>query len=157
MKLWQSQVIKNKKELASVVQKIVAYIKNSSHPQNLLLLKGPLGVGKTEFVRMLAEELSLKDVASPSFAIHHRYENDQGVSVDHVDLYRLKNEEDLESTGFWDLFAQPRGIVAIEWSDRLNSDFLPLQWNKIFVHMSFYGQKNSSNPSDIRKIEIYTC
>jgi tRNA threonylcarbamoyladenosine biosynthesis protein TsaE len=56
--------------------------------------------------------------------------------MDHVDLYRLESEEDLESTGFWDLFGQKKGLVVIEWSDRLNQDLLPLNWYKVKVDIA---------------------
>lgn len=102
--------------------------------RSLLLLEGPVGAGKTELVKALADCLGIRETASPSFAIHHHYEN-RDVSMDHVDLYRLENEDDLESTGFWDLFAAKKGLVVIEWSDRLNQDLLPLNWNKIRVQI----------------------
>lgn len=96
--------------------------------RTLLLLEGPVGAGKTELVKALTRSMNLAESASPSFAIHHRYGN-----MDHVDLYRLQNEDDLESTGFWDLFGQEDGLVVIEWSDRLNQELLPLNWSKIKV------------------------
>lgn len=102
--------------------------------RSLLLLEGPVGAGKTELVKALGHCLGLRETASPSFAIHHHYEN-RDVSMDHVDLYRLENEDDLESTGFWDLFGVKKGLIVIEWSDRLNQDVLPLNWSKIKVEI----------------------
>lgn len=108
--------------------------------RTLLLLEGPVGAGKTELVKRLTQVLGLPETASPSFAIHHRYEkeNDPEMGMDHVDLYRLENEDDLESTGFWDLFGADHGLVVIEWSDRLNQDLLPLNWKKIKVEISIF-------------------
>lgn len=102
--------------------------------RSLLLLEGPVGAGKTELVKALTSCLGITETASPSFAIHHHYEN-RDVSMDHVDLYRLEGEDDLESTGFWDLFGAKKGLVVIEWSDRLNQDLLPLNWHKIKVEI----------------------
>ena len=84
---------------------------------------------------MISQILGMTDVASPSFAIHHRYENTRKDVIDHLDLYRLQDEDDLESTGFWDLFMQTKAIVAIEWADRLNQDVLPLNWYEIRIHI----------------------
>lgn len=119
-------------ELTAVAHEVVGLFKE----RTLLLLEGPVGAGKTELVKALTRILNLPESASPSFAIHHRYENLQsGQFMDHVDLYRLKDEDDLESTGFWDLFAEQKGLVVIEWSDRLNQDLLPLNWHKIRIQI----------------------
>lgn len=114
--------------------------------RSILLLSGEVGAGKTTSVQILASLLGMRDVQSPSFAIHLRYENSQGKTLDHLDLYRLKDDDDLESSGFWDLFAQDNALVIIEWADRLNADFLPLNWQKVKVIM----QKKSESIRLIR-------
>jgi tRNA threonylcarbamoyladenosine biosynthesis protein TsaE len=55
--------------------------------------------------------------------------------VDHVDLYRVKNDEDLETSGFWDLFSQPMGLVFVEWSDRLPSEVWPRNWLHLKIQL----------------------
>lgn len=104
--------------------------------RTVFLFQGEVGVGKTESVKKLAEILGLGQVASPSFAIHHRYQNSTN-SLDHVDLYRLNDEDDLESTGFWDLFQQDRALLVIEWPERINLDWIPGDWNVCEYHFSF--------------------
>lgn len=111
----------------------------------ILLMSGEVGAGKTTSVQMIAELLGMKDVQSPSFAIHLRYENQQGKSLDHVDLYRLKDDDDLESSGFWDLFAQQNSLVIIEWANRLDFDYLPLNWQRVEVRFEKISM-------DVRKI-----
>ncbi|XGC82421.1 tRNA (adenosine(37)-N6)-threonylcarbamoyltransferase complex ATPase subunit type 1 TsaE [Bdellovibrio bacteriovorus] len=99
----------------------------------ILLLSGDVGAGKTTSVQLIAEILGMRDVQSPSFAIHLRYENAQGRTLDHLDLYRLKDDDDLESSGFWDLFAQKNSLIIIEWANRLDFDYLPLNWQRVEV------------------------
>ncbi|HEY1080276.1 MAG TPA: tRNA (adenosine(37)-N6)-threonylcarbamoyltransferase complex ATPase subunit type 1 TsaE [Bdellovibrio sp.] len=99
----------------------------------ILLLSGDVGAGKTTSVQMMAKSLGMRDVQSPSFAIHLRYENADGKSLDHLDLYRLKDDDDLESSGFWDLFAAKEGLVVIEWAQRLDFDYLPMNWQRVEV------------------------
>lgn len=101
--------------------------------RSILLLSGDVGAGKTTSVQLIASILGMKDVQSPSFAIHLRYENADGKSMDHLDLYRLKDDDDLESSGFWDLFAPKKGFVVIEWAQRLDYDYLPLNWQRVEV------------------------
>ncbi len=123
---------KSAKDLEWVVDKVKTHFKQ----RTLLLLEGPMGAGKTELVKVLAKSLGAIEVASPSFAIHHQYKNSAGhLVMDHLDLYRLEDEDDLESTGFWDLFVQKNGLIAIEWSDRLNQDLLPMNWYKIKIEI----------------------
>ena len=134
-------------ELVEVVEEL----KNLFKPRTILLLEGPVGAGKTELVKALTKSMGLPATASPSFAIHHRYENtDHSVSLDHVDLYRLKDEDDLESTGFWDLFALAKGLVVIEWAERLDEDLLPLNWAKIKVKIQL-----TADPSE-RHLSVFT-
>lgn len=106
----------------------------------ILLLSGDVGAGKTTSVQIIAELMGFKDVQSPSFAIHLRYQADNGSGMDHIDLYRLQDDDDLESSGFWDIFAQDKGLVVIEWADRLNYDYLPLNWQKIEVKFTKLSQ-----------------
>lgn len=106
----------------------------------IVLLEGEVGAGKTHSVKSIAEIKNLHDVASPSFAIHHKYKAKDGFVLDHLDLYRLQSEDDLESTGFWDLFSQESSLVIIEWPQRLNIDELPLNWRKVKVKIEICGQ-----------------
>ena len=88
---------------------------------------------------------------SPAFSIQHTYGTDRGF-IHHVDLYRLEDSDDLESTGFWDIFADREQVylVILEWANRLNPDCLPLDWNYIKINFLF-GQTPQT-----RNIEIYT-
>ncbi len=131
---------KSPKDLGVVSLELLKLFKERS----LLLLEGPVGAGKTELVKALADCLGIQETASPSFAIHHHYKN-RDVSMDHVDLYRLESEDDLESTGFWDLFGSKKGLIVIEWSDRLNQDLLPLNWYKIRVTIEKLAAPNERN------------
>jgi tRNA threonylcarbamoyladenosine biosynthesis protein TsaE len=80
-------------------------------------LVGPLGAGKTEWVKGMAEGLGVKAelVASPTFVIASEYPGARPLA--HVDFYRLESEGELEAAGFLDLL-DPGRVVAIEWADR---------------------------------------
>lgn len=100
----------------------------------IILLDGPMGSGKTQFTKYLLEELGSRDVVSPSYAIHNSYESARGI-VHHFDLFRLKNADDLESTGFWDLFSTETAWIIIEWAEKLNEfamcQMLPTSWKQL--------------------------
>lgn len=82
-------------------------------------LVGPLGAGKTVFVRGLAAGLGVDTrlVASPTFVIVNEYPSARRPLV-HVDLYRVADASELEATGFLDWLA-PGAVVAVEWADRI--------------------------------------
>lgn len=86
----------------------------------MIALVGPLGAGKTLFVKGLAEGLGLDParVTSPTFVIASEYPVPGGRRLAHVDLYRLRSEAELEAAGFLDMLV-PGAIVAVEWGDRL--------------------------------------
>lgn len=85
-----------------------------------LSLIGPLGAGKTAFVKGMAEGLGIDParVSSPTFVIANQYEGPDGRRLAHVDLYRLETASELDDVGFLDML-EPGGIVAVEWGDRL--------------------------------------
>jgi tRNA threonylcarbamoyladenosine biosynthesis protein TsaE len=89
---------------------------------DVLLLSGPLGAGKTAFVRGLARGLGLDpdEVSSPTFTLVHEYRGGR-LRLFHVDLYRL-GAAGAEDLGLDELGAQD-GVLAIEWPDRLGHAF----------------------------------
>ena len=87
-------------------------------PGDLLLLAGPLGAGKTTFVRGLARGAgSDAQVASPTFQLVRVYPG--RVTLAHVDLYRVKVAAELLDLGLDELLDE--GAVVVEWGDRLVS------------------------------------
>lgn len=124
----------------SQMQKTVADWAQNLPAKTLILLDGPLGAGKTQFVQFFVEALGGEKTASPTFAIHNVYPVAH-TEVHHLDLYRLESEEDLESTGFWDLFTLSKAYIAIEWAERLNPDFLPKDWTTYQVRIAFHADE----------------
>lgn len=100
----------------------------SSLPKRAIVtLSGAMGSGKTEFVKAVTGYFGIQGVASPTYALHHEYENSK-IHIDHLDLYRLENEDDLETTGFWDFFSNEQGLIFIEWPEKMNVHLLPKDW-----------------------------
>lgn len=88
------------------------------HAGDVIAYRGDLGAGKTTFTRGLALGLGLKDlVTSPTFALVHVY-GMPPLQLCHFDMYRIENEEELETTGFYDYLPE-ESIFAIEWSEHI--------------------------------------
>lgn len=98
----------------------------------VLSLEGPLGAGKTTFVKGLAEGLGCRsdEVSSPTFTLVHEYPGARLPFV-HLDLYRLESPEELAALGFDDLLAG-RTIAAIEWGDKFPEALPPTAQRLIF-------------------------
>jgi len=83
-----------------------------------LSLEGPLGAGKTCFVKGLAEGLGIDPggVSSPTFTLVHEYPGGR-LPLVHFDFYRLNSEGELAGLGYEEYFLSP-GVRAIEWGDK---------------------------------------
>lgn len=82
-------------------------------PGDVVGLSGPLGAGKTTFVKaVVSTRLGNDPVSSPTFTFWHRY---QGTPpIDHLDLYRVDDPADVTELGLEDAF-DGTSIVLVEW------------------------------------------
>lgn len=82
---------------------------------DVVLLSGPLGAGKTAFVRGVARGLDcdLAGVSSPTFTLVQEYGGP--VPLQHVDLYRL-NPAEVDDLALEDL--SEGAVMAVEWAER---------------------------------------
>jgi tRNA threonylcarbamoyladenosine biosynthesis protein TsaE len=87
-------------------------------PGALVALVGPLGAGKTHFVRAVVEGLGGdgRRVSSPTFALIHEY--DARMPVYHFDTYRLPDEVAFADLGVGEYF-NGDGVCLVEWADRV--------------------------------------
>ena len=128
------------------------FVKNLK-PKSIIILKGPIGAGKTSFVQGIGQGLNIKEsITSPTFALSHHYESGS-MHLIHMDLYRIENklsarelfieeEEELESNN---------GLLVIEWPE-LIEPILEVYWEiEInYAHMNgrnfnIYEPKSSKN------------
>jgi tRNA threonylcarbamoyladenosine biosynthesis protein TsaE len=103
-------------------ERLAAALAATLGPGDVLLLSGPLGAGKTAFVRGLAGGLEIDpdEVSSPTFTLVHEYRGGR-LRLFHADLYRL-GTAGAEDLGLDELGVQD-GVLAIEWPDRLGHAF----------------------------------
>ena len=84
---------------------------------DVVLLNGDLGAGKTTFTKGIALGLGIQEsITSPTYA----YMNDYEGKLFHFDCYRLTSGEDAEALGLTDYF-YANGICVIEWSENIKS------------------------------------
>ena len=85
-------------------------------PGEVWSLSGPLGAGKTLWVKGLAEGMGVQNtVTSPTFTLQHIYQG--RLSLFHFDWYRLEHVQEVEDLGFSE-WMERGGVVAVEWGDK---------------------------------------
>ncbi len=104
-------------------------------PGDVLGLIGPLGAGKTQFVRGLVEGLGGDGgaVSSPTFVLMQDYPTRPPLV--HIDAYRLETADDLATIGFDELITTAEAIVAVEWADRIGPAMPESRLEMAFDHL----------------------
>lgn len=95
--------------------KISKIVKSMIKPGQIVILNGPLGAGKTTFVRYYAKEIGINAaITSPTFNLIKEYEK----ILCHVDAYRI-NQEDIGI----DYYLENNYYIFVEWAENI-SDYL---------------------------------
>jgi tRNA threonylcarbamoyladenosine biosynthesis protein TsaE len=77
-----------------------------------------LGAGKTCLTGGLAEGLGVREpAASPTFVLLRSHRGARGLTLHHLDFYRLAGDDDLETIGLEDCFGDDT-VIAVEWPSR---------------------------------------
>ncbi len=93
----------------------------------------PMGAGKTTFINTLCKEvLQIEDLSSsPTFSIINEYNSPLFGKIYHLDLYRLKDEEEAIQAGVEDTLYSDAFLCMIEWPEKaaelLPEDVLQIQ------------------------------
>lgn len=112
-------------------QKLAKFLAKFLEEEDVILLDGDLGAGKTTFTQSLAKALGIEEVVnSPTFTIVNEYEFNKGVLY-HFDLYRIEEAEELFDIGFEEYFSK-EGIIVIEWAEKFINE-IPQPWLKIYI------------------------
>jgi len=123
-------------------------------PDNgVVALNGAMGVGKTTLVKTLCRILGVVDeVSSPTYGLVNVYEipeKDHAPSktIHHIDLYRLKDEEEAQEAGVFDAFDQ-QGLSFVEWPERISRSLPDHVW---LLNMEESMSETSDETSDAKR------
>ena len=133
----------NLSQIDNLSKKILSFLSKS----DCIFLFGELGSGKTTFVRSLIHQLQEKnkikktEVTSPTYNLLNEYEI-QNLKIMHYDLYRLKNDKEINQLG---IFQEDEKVISIiEWPEKIAKRI------KDRLEITFYYQDEVES----RKIDI---
>lgn len=89
--------------------------------ETVYAFNGPMGAGKTTFIRALSRALGVSDdeANSPSFSIINEYRSDTTAElIYHFDLYRLESVDEALEIGVEDYF-DSGALCLLEWPERI--------------------------------------
>ena len=133
-------IIKSLEQLNSLSKKIGDKLEES----DCIFLIGEIGVGKTTFTRFLINNLQKKegtkttDVLSPTFNLLYEYDL-KNYKIMHYDLYRLKEEKELNNLGIFK--ENQKAIKIIEWPNFIKISKL----EKLEIHLDYAKNENNRN------------
>jgi len=110
---------------------------------DVLCLEGVLGSGKTTLVKGIAASLGVQEpVTSPTFTLVSRYRGQRGdaeVELVHIDLYRIRDERELEDLGLEETMAGG-AVSVIEWGEKARA-LLPPQTLRVRLELLAGGDR----------------
>ena len=125
-------IIKSLDQLNSLSEKVADHLKE----KDCIFLTGEIGVGKTTFTRYLINYLQKKEgskateVLSPTFNLLYEYDLKK-YKIMHYDLYRLKNEKELNNLGIFQ--ENENAIKIIEWPNLIKIH----KFDKLEIHLDY--------------------
>lgn len=85
---------------------------------NVIALHGGMGAGKTTFVHAACEAMGVTGtIGSPTFSIINQYQTNDGKTIYHIDMYRLKDEEEAIQAGVEDCLYSGN-CCFVEWPEK---------------------------------------
>ncbi len=115
-------------EIENSAKQFIAYLKD----KKVVAFSGNLGAGKTTFIKELCNQLGVQEnVTSPTFSIINQYTTVNNSTIFHIDLYRVKDEEEAINAGVEESIYSG-DVCFIEWPEKLIS-LLPEDTVDVFM------------------------
>ena len=125
--------------ILSEIVDLAKRIKGLLH-HKIVLIDGPMGAGKTTFIKALCNELEVKDtVSSPTFSLINEYITSSGKLIYHFDCFRIENSQEALDFGAEE-YLDSGNLCLIEWSDKI-SDLIPKEIHQIKINPLSNGKR----------------
>lgn len=117
-------------DLEKVAQEIISFGKEN----DIWLLMGQMGAGKTTLSKELCKQLGVVDlVQSPTFSLVNEYLTKSGDVIYHFDFYRIEDIDELANIGVEEYF-DSGNLCLIEWPEKV-SELIPDKYLKMFIEV----------------------
>lgn len=128
----------------SEIDAAAAQLLSLAGTNKVLAFHGEMGAGKTTFITALCRAMQAEDiVSSPTFSIINQYKTAGGETIYHMDLYRIKNDNEAVNAGVEDCLYSG-SMCLVEWPEKAPG-ILPDDTLHIYI---------SSIADNTRKLEI---
>jgi tRNA threonylcarbamoyladenosine biosynthesis protein TsaE len=135
--------------------KLRLWLKCTNLGNAILFLEGEMGAGKSTFVRGLLQVLAPeeKSAGSPTFPLVQEYRSMSGSKIYHIDLYRIKREQELVDSGIETQIEEQGALSCVEWASLFQSYF-SFWMNSARKRPKSVYQINISNAGEFRNYRI---
>lgn len=125
-------------EIHTVARKVL-----EQNPEKVILFNGPMGAGKTTFIKSLVKVLGVSDNASsPTFSLVNEYKTIDKQVIYHFDVYRLNSESEAYDMGM-DEYLYSGHWCFIEWAEKI-PNLIPEAHSVINIKALPNGQRQLS-------------
>ena len=113
--LYSMELIFTLQEIDKAAKEFISLLNNSK----IVAFNGEMGAGKTTFIHAVCRQMGVTDkMSSPTYAIINQYKTVNDTTVNHIDLYRLKDTEEAIEAGVEDAVASG-DFCFIEWPEKI--------------------------------------
>jgi tRNA threonylcarbamoyladenosine biosynthesis protein TsaE len=113
----------------------------------------PMGTGKTTFIAALCRAAQVKtQPSSPTFSLVNEYVTQDGESVFHIDLYRIKDYEEARNAGIEEIL-HSGAICFVEWPEKAPAIFPD---NTLHLRLEIRPASTSEGIEDTRYLCTFT-
>jgi tRNA threonylcarbamoyladenosine biosynthesis protein TsaE len=123
-------------EIDAVAKQIIPYLVHSK----IVVVNGEMGAGKTTLIQAVCRQLGVTDqMTSPTFPIIQQYKTIDNTTINHIDVYRLKDAEEAVQAGVEDAITSG-DFCFIEWPQKI-INILPLRFINIYLEPENYFKR----------------
>jgi len=129
--LYSMELIFTLQEIDNAAKEFVSILTDSK----IVALNGEMGAGKTTFIHAVCRQMGVTDnMSSPTYGIINQYKTINGATINHIDLYRLKDTEEAVQAGVEEVI-NSGDFCFIEWPEKIMV-ILPLHIITVFVEIT---------------------
>ena len=113
-------ISKDTEETKKIGYELAEKIDTGELKSRFIAMRGEMGVGKTAFTSGFASYFGIKGVKSPTYAVMNQHTSPTtGRRILHLDTYRISDDDDLYSIGFYD-YLDSGDLMIVEWSENID-------------------------------------